>query len=111
MKAHKANKRRANSSRRNSLRRYLEGRDLVCYLCGRPLDYSLPAGLPASPEIDEVLPVSKGGDPLDVSNCRMTHRYCNEFKGNRPAEEAKRILHDKVKTLSLNKSTSFTLDF
>lgn len=45
-------------------------------------DYSLPAGHPMSFEVDEIVPVSKGGDPLDFDNTQPTHRVCNQRKGN-----------------------------
>jgi 5-methylcytosine-specific restriction endonuclease McrA len=38
--------------------------------------------LPESPEVDEIIPVSKGGDPYDRKNCRLTHRLCNQQRGN-----------------------------
>ena len=34
-------------------------------------------------EVDEIVPVSLGGDPLDRSNVQATHRICNERKGNK----------------------------
>lgn len=45
-------------------------------------DYSLPAGHPMSFEVDEIVPVSKGGDPLDFDNTQPTHRVCNQRKGD-----------------------------
>ena len=33
-------------------------------------------------EVDEVVPVSRGGDPLDFSNTQPAHRICNQRKGN-----------------------------
>lgn len=45
-------------------------------------DYSLPAGHPMSFEVDEVIPVSKGGDPLDFENTQPAHRICNQRKGD-----------------------------
>ena len=53
-----------------------------CALCGKAIDYSLPAGHPMSFEVDEIVPVSKGGDPLDFSNTQPAHRVCNQRKGN-----------------------------
>ncbi len=35
-----------------------------------------------SAEVDEIIPVSKGGDPLDIRNCQLVHRVCNQRKGN-----------------------------
>ena len=33
-------------------------------------------------EVDEIVPVSKGGDPLDFANTQPAHRSCNLRKGN-----------------------------
>jgi 5-methylcytosine-specific restriction endonuclease McrA len=44
-------------------------------------------------EIDEIIPVSKGGDPFDLANCQLTHRRCNQRKGN----HAYTRLHDTAK--------------
>ena len=33
-------------------------------------------------EVDEIIPVSLGGDPLSRENTQPTHRICNERKGN-----------------------------
>lgn len=57
-----------------------------CHLCGRPIDYALPAGHPMSFEVDELVPVSKGGDPLDFNNVAAAHRICNQRRGNRPVK-------------------------
>lgn len=37
---------------------------------------------PLSPEVDEIIPVSLGGDPLSRANCRLSHRICNVRRGN-----------------------------
>lgn len=59
----------------------------VCHLCGQPIDVRLPAGHPYSFEIDEVIPVSKGGSPFDYGNCAPAHRLCNGRRGNRSMRE------------------------
>lgn len=63
---------------------------LPCALCGKPIDYSLPAGQPMSYELDEIVPVSRGGDPYDPDNVQPTHRACNQRKGNRMPGDAVR---------------------
>ena len=98
----KSNPRRANGSRRNALRRWLAQFGYPCALCGRPIDYSLPARHPMSYEVDEVVPVSRfwdtgwnrqqgcpcGGYPsaeaaaLAKENVQAAHRICNQRKGN-----------------------------
>lgn len=57
-----------------------------CHLCGMPIDYSLPSGHPMSFEVDELVPVSRGGDPLDFSNVAAAHRICNQKRGNKPVQ-------------------------
>jgi 5-methylcytosine-specific restriction endonuclease McrA len=79
-----SNPRRANGSMRNKLRARVLREETHCWLCKLPVDKTLPHGLPGSPEIDEVIPVSKGGSPYERSNCRLAHRLCNQKRGNRP---------------------------
>ena len=55
----------------------------VCWLCHEPIDYSLKTPHPDSYELDEFIPVSKGGDPLDRNNVGASHRKCNRKKGDR----------------------------
>ena len=87
------NPRRSNSTKRNAIRTRLIARAAglpVCHICGRPIDTTLPAGDPAAFEIDELIPVSKGGDPLDIANCAPSHRLCNQRRGNRPLNAVRR---------------------
>jgi 5-methylcytosine-specific restriction endonuclease McrA len=56
--------------------------ETTCWICGGPVDKNLPPHQPDSPEVDEVIPVSLGGDPLDRRNCRLAHRLCNVRRGN-----------------------------
>ena len=76
------NPRRTNSTRRNRVVARVKAEETDCWLCGEPVDKTLPPHLPDSPEVDEVLPVSKGGDPYDRANCRLAHRKCNRLRGN-----------------------------
>ena len=69
-----ANPRYANGSRRRAIRRRWLAIGAPCALCGRAIDYSLPAGDPMSFEVDEIVPVSCGGDPLDFGNTQPSHR-------------------------------------
>lgn len=78
-----ANPRNANGSARRKLRAWLKAQGRPCHLCGGAIDYSLPAGDPMSFEVDEIIPVSKGGDPLDRANVDAAHRICNQRRGNR----------------------------
>lgn len=82
------NPRYANGHRRNQLRARVLREESYCWLCGQPVDVTLPPHLDGSPEVDEVVPVSLGGDPLDRNNCRLAHRLCNVRRG----QQAKQTL-------------------
>lgn len=87
-----ANPRRANGARRDSIRRRWRAIGAPCALCGKPIDYDL--GMvtdnltgkrrphPMSFVVDEIVPVSKGGDPLDFANTRPAHWLCNAKRGD-----------------------------
>jgi hypothetical protein len=77
-----SNPRQRNGHRRRRLRAQVLAEETHCGICGQPVDVTLPAGLPASPEVDEVQPVSLGGNPLSRENARLTHRLCNQQRGN-----------------------------
>ena len=79
----KANPRRSNGHRRDQIRKRVLSEESNCWLCGEPVDTTLPPHQPGSPEVHEIIPVSRGGDPLDRDNCRLTHRLCNDRQGNR----------------------------
>lgn len=64
---------------------------MPCALCHRPIDYSLTTYIdprdgktkphPMRYELDEIIPVALGGNPLDPNNVQPTHRICNQKKG------------------------------
>lgn len=85
------NPRRQNGHRRNQVRAQVFREEDHCWLCGRPVDKSLPPHLPGSPEVDEIIPVSLGGDPLDRKNTRLAHRLCNVRRGNGTKRPARRV--------------------
>ena len=76
------NPRNANGHRRRQLRARVLREEHDCWLCGLPVDKALKTPDPGSPEVDEIIPVSLGGDPLDRSNARLSHRLCNVRRGN-----------------------------
>lgn len=85
------NPRNANGNARRKLRARVKAMGLPCHICGRPIDYGLPAGDPWSFEVDEIRPVSRWrefGYPsptacaLDPDNVAPAHRICNERRGN-----------------------------
>lgn len=82
MSMSKSNPRYSNGSRRRAIRARWRAIGAPCALCGHAIDYTLPAGHPMSFEVDEIVPVSKGGDPLDFANTQPAHRMCNQRKGN-----------------------------
>ena len=82
MREPKRNPRVANGHRRRQLRARVISEEHLCWICGRPVDKTLPHGLPGSAEVDEVQPVSLGGNPYDRDNCRLAHRICNQRRGN-----------------------------
>jgi len=90
------NPRYAHYQQRVKLRNWLRAQGQPCWICrafGKPggIDYSLPAGHPFAFEVDELVPVSKGGSPTDRSNVRAAHRCCNQWRGNKSVEQVLQI--------------------
>lgn len=93
------NPRRTNGARRSALRKRVASWGLPCALCGKPIDYSLTTYVdprdgkvkrhPMSYELDEIVPVSRGGSPYDIDNVQPTHRICNQRRGNKPMGTAR----------------------
>lgn len=87
------NPRRKHGYRRDMLRKRVAAMGLPCAICGQPIDYSLTTWVdpkdgktkrhPLSYELDEIIPISKGGSHVDLDNVQPTHRICNQKKGNR----------------------------
>jgi 5-methylcytosine-specific restriction endonuclease McrA len=78
-----ANPRNTNGHRRRILRKRVLAHYTNCAICGLPVDKTLPVHDPGAPEVDEILPVSLGGDPLAWRNVQLAHRLCNQQKGNK----------------------------
>lgn len=76
----KPNPRYANGHRRRTLRTRVLREETHCGICGEEVDKTIPTPDPMSPEIDEIQPISLGGDPLDRKNCRLVHRECNRCR-------------------------------
>ncbi len=76
------NPRNANGHRRRKVRARVLSEEDACWLCNKPVDKSLSHLDPGAPEVDEVVPVSRGGSPYDRANCRLAHRLCNQRRGN-----------------------------
>ena len=91
----KPNPRKANGARRRRIRARWKAIGAPCALCGKPIDYSLGMVVdlrtgkrrphPMSFVVDEIVPVSRGGDPLDFANTQPAHWICNARRGDRPA--------------------------
>jgi 5-methylcytosine-specific restriction endonuclease McrA len=97
------NPRRQNGHRRNQTRAAVLARDTLCWLptCRRPVDKTLPHGQDESPEVHELIAVSRGGSPYDLDNCVLTHRACNRWIGNRtPAEVLEAINGQQPRTIT-----------
>ena len=95
-----SNPRNANGAARRKVRAQVLAEETVCWICGQPVDKTLTMDWgkhgprckgdgcpgcvphPMRAEVDELVPVSKGGDPLDRSNCRLSHREHNRQRGN-----------------------------
>lgn len=94
---------------RNAVVARVKREESICWLCGRPVDKSLPYLMPgahtkrcANPagctgclphpwrgEVDEIIPVSRGGSPFDRNNCKLSHRICNQKRSDKPAGHKK----------------------
>lgn len=92
------NPRQANGTLRSKVRARVLREENYCWLCGQSVDVNLRHGLPESPEVDEVIPVSKGGSPFDRANCRLAHRICNQKRGNKTPTSTKVIEMKPLKT-------------
>jgi 5-methylcytosine-specific restriction endonuclease McrA len=88
-----SNPRYANPKKRNGIRRLMALEEAPCAICGKPIDYTLTTYVdpkdgktkrhPLSFEVDEIIPISKGGSPTDRANLQAVHRICNQRKGNK----------------------------
>jgi hypothetical protein len=77
------NPRYSNGNKRRNIRNRWKAIGAPCAICGQPIDYEL--GFIVDPEtgkkrmhpmafvVDEIVPVSKGGDPLAFDNTRPAH--------------------------------------
>lgn len=106
----KPNPRRANGHRRDQIIKRVRAEEAHCGLCGEPVDKTLtvvwgahgPKCLdPSCPgctphpmrgEVDEIIPVSRGGSPFERSNCRLAHRECNLAR-NRTRPRVERVTY------------------
>lgn len=88
----KPNPRYANGTARRKLRRWLKAQGRPCWICrafgkSGDIDYSLDHLHPYAFEVDELVPVALGGDPLDRANVDAAHRCCNQWRGAMTVEQ------------------------
>ena len=75
-------------------------RETTCYLCGRPVDKSLPGSSPMGPTVDHTEARAAGGSLYDTSNLHLAHQRCNSMKSSMPLatfryREARRQEHSR----------------
>ena len=102
------NERVSNGWRRRQLRARVLAAYNVCAICGKPVDKTLKTPHPMSAEVDELVPVSRGGDPYSFTNCRLTHRRCNRFKSDKTDEHARALLAGRQEVKASSMQTSET---
>jgi 5-methylcytosine-specific restriction endonuclease McrA len=61
-----------------------------CYLCGKPVDRTVPRTDPLGATIDHIVPRSRGG-PDAPDNVATAHWRCNRQKRDRPADYQLRL--------------------
>ena len=72
-----------NNSSWRKLRAQVMREEDVCYICGRPVDKSLPGTAPMGPQVDHIVARSEGGAVFERSNLHLVHSRCNQRKKNK----------------------------
>ena len=83
------NPRSANGHRRRQVRARVLAEETHCGICGQAVDKTLNHLDPLAAEVDEIVPVSRGGSPYERDNVRLAHRVCNQRRGDGRRERAK----------------------
>lgn len=86
-----SNPRYANYSARAALRKRMASQPQRCWMCGLPISPTHPARHPYALELDEIVPISRGGSPTDPANVRAAHRCCNQWRGDKPVSHVQSI--------------------
>ena len=77
---------------------------VVCGICGKPVDKELRYPHPLSPCIDHIIPIAKGGHPSDIDNLQLAHWTCNRQKSDkllgRRKEAQEQTISNRVLPLS-----------
>lgn len=82
--------RRINRQARNLARQRVLAQQLPCAICDRPIDDAIRWPNPMSAEVDEIIPVSRGGSATDLRNLEKVHRCCNQLKSDKSLAWARR---------------------
>lgn len=79
----------------------------ICAICGRPVNFDLKFPDPWSATVDHIVPLSKGGNPADISNMQLAHFRCNRLKSSKIVRDAtdKKKIGNRDLPLSLDYST------
>lgn len=75
--------RKANQQLRRALRARIFAQYDNCGICGFAVNKKLGPYTPDSPELDEKIPVARGGSPFDINNLQLSHRKCNRAKSDK----------------------------
>ena len=74
---------RPTSAQRDRLRKVVARGHPACWICGEPIDYTIPTPHPDSYELDHKIPLNRGGEHT-LTNAAASHRRCNRAKSDRP---------------------------
>ena len=78
---------RVSDSKRRALKRRLRKEESCCWLCGFPLQDDAHWKTDWATEMDELLPVRQGGDPLGSNtDIHLVHRCCNNHRNAKEFE-------------------------
>lgn len=55
----------------------------VCAICGRAVDFDKKFPDPWSATVDHIIPIQKGGDPVNLENLQLAHLQCNRVKATK----------------------------
>lgn len=64
---------------------------VICWICGKPVDYTVHPRHPQAPSVDHRMPLARGGHPTDPGNAELAHYGCNSARGaGRPSATVER---------------------
>lgn len=84
----------------------------ICGICGRPVDKTLRFPDPWSAVVDHIIPVTKGGNPSDISNLQLAHNCCNRQKADKTyADKSKAIKGQQERVVAGNEDLPLSADW